>query len=414
MPKNKGQFSVIPSAKKGGRIRYDYLKNDLLLEAGQEVLEMLGIENKRRRTMMSRTLSDYDCEVSISYLSKIENGKIIPKYHVLKDFCAKNGISDEELNSMLIVNKNLRTAVDYFIKKNIKGIENLFINVRGFNNYKTNLLKLFYYYFEDDYEEICYLLNEISPIENKMNEFDHNIFLFFKMTYENHEKKYFDSLYVYLRSNKCDDDSLNFLLKKEYVKAILLSGASSGIDLYKDFIRSDYVFLNINDNDLKEAYDYALARQGLCSQKRVSDLSVINQIFYHYYAQESQELYDINQQELNDLERYYLFVFLKRKASAKELLTTLEDRVNSFDVIRDDVIINEDEMDDLEFYNFLVLKVGPLINQINDAIFLDNLIMKFIVYGMKVHKYRETINYIFLLIRRKEFYQNALKLGSTK
>ena len=127
--------------------KYDYIRNEWRLKVDDEILQMIGLELKRRRIMHSKNLNDYDCDVSISYLSKIENAKIIPKFSVLKDFCAQNGIQSDELNYMLQIDDRIKRVIDAIVENNKKYIQDEFFKVKIFNNYKFSLFKALYYYF---------------------------------------------------------------------------------------------------------------------------------------------------------------------------------------------------------------------------------------------------------------------------
>ena len=74
-----------------------------------EVIKMIGAEIKRRRIQMSRNLNDYDVGCSISYLSKMERGQIVPRYSSLEDATTKR-----LLEIKLIESANIEVS---FIKK---------------------------------------------------------------------------------------------------------------------------------------------------------------------------------------------------------------------------------------------------------------------------------------------------------
>ena len=93
------------------------MKKDDLKMVSKETMQVIGAELKRRRIYKATTLVNLSSICSISYISKIENGKIVPKYNVLRELCEEQGITREELNTLLEVD----TLID-------KCIEALFVN----------------------------------------------------------------------------------------------------------------------------------------------------------------------------------------------------------------------------------------------------------------------------------------------
>ena len=78
------------------------MKIDDLKMVSKETMQVIGAELKRRRIYKATTLVNLSSICSISYISKIENGKIIPKLHVLQELCEEQGISKEELDTLRI------------------------------------------------------------------------------------------------------------------------------------------------------------------------------------------------------------------------------------------------------------------------------------------------------------------------
>ena len=83
-----------------------------------EIVEIIGAELKRRRLANSITLEEFGCGCSISYHSKIENGKIIPKLSILRELCEKSGITEKELDSLITLDEKIAKVIEYIFWDN--------------------------------------------------------------------------------------------------------------------------------------------------------------------------------------------------------------------------------------------------------------------------------------------------------
>ena len=109
-----------------------------------EIMEIIGAELKRRRLRSAKTLEEFECGCSVSYLSKIENGKIIPKYTIMQELCEKSGITDEELEALATLDEKISFAIENIFWENYSEISKIYESVCMFDNYKTNLIKMIY------------------------------------------------------------------------------------------------------------------------------------------------------------------------------------------------------------------------------------------------------------------------------
>ena len=106
-------------------------------------LPMLRAHNATPYTQ-AKTLVNMSGICSVSYISKIENGKIIPKYSVLKELCEEQGITSEELDTLLNVDKLIEQTVETLFWNDRNKIGEIYSKVYTFDNYKVSFIKIIY------------------------------------------------------------------------------------------------------------------------------------------------------------------------------------------------------------------------------------------------------------------------------
>ena len=104
----------------------------------KETMQVIGAELKRRRLYKSTTLVNLSSICSISYISKIENGKIMPKYNVLRELCEEQGITNEELNTLLEVDLLIDRCIEALFTNDKKVIISIYDRICMLDNYKVN------------------------------------------------------------------------------------------------------------------------------------------------------------------------------------------------------------------------------------------------------------------------------------
>lgn len=212
-------------------------------------LKMLGTEFKRRRKNHSRTLDSMDCGCSISYLSKIENGKIKPKMEILQELCIEHGILQEELEIFLKIDENLKLCVKEWFDGKTTTLESIYNKFTNFDNYKVNLLMLFYEAKYMHWDILKDLIKSLSVIEKNMDQYDYEIFSYFKLLSYNHEKEYHKSYDVYMDVHNSLDPYLRALILKEYFISCSKCGLLDTTIIYNKLLDC---YLRLCSNNYKE------------------------------------------------------------------------------------------------------------------------------------------------------------------
>lgn len=391
-------------------IRYDYIKSDWKIKVDKVILEMIGIELKRRRMMQSKNLSDYNCEVSISYLSKIENAKIVPKYSVLKDFCSQNGISSKELEAMMEIDDKIKKIIDAIVENNRAFIDSEFMSAKAFNNYKFALYKGFYYYVNNDFDSLKSTLSEIVPIEKKLQNFDFNICLFFKMTMANNEKRFFDVVESYQLKKDFENTTLDLLIKREYVRAVLLSGFRDGIYLYRKFYEECYNNRELINQDFKDDLEYSLAiNSEKLSSKTISNLSIMNKIIYFHQIGDYKSLFDLSKKHLSPLERFYFLFYSRRFDEAEKTLEKISEELSQTDKMMAEVYILTYDLKNKDTFDLVYNKVSPLIHYLHNVFFIEYLIDVTFKTAIKWHRYKDATMFLYELSKRKRHFGELMR-----
>lgn len=106
---------------------------------------VVGTEIRDRRLSLSRTQSALSSELcSISYFSKIENNKIIPKIYYLKEICKRLDLKDEKIDILLNLDISLQKTVKFFLMGESNEIFKVKEEGAGLINYRYKIIELIY------------------------------------------------------------------------------------------------------------------------------------------------------------------------------------------------------------------------------------------------------------------------------
>lgn len=221
-----------------------------LTKVSKESIQIIGAELKRRRVNQSRTLINLSSVCSVSYISKIENGKIIPKLHVLRELCEEQGISKEELDTLLMVDSLIQKCIESLFWNNYKKIAEIYSSVCSFDNYKVNFIKTIYemtYYHWNTVEE---LLNSLYIIKNNINGNDYYIYNYLLMCYENAMCNYPKVYHLYTKMKHCKDNYVIALAAKEMFIAEAKYGLECPVLTYEEYNKKYVALFNYNNESM--------------------------------------------------------------------------------------------------------------------------------------------------------------------
>jgi len=216
----------------------------------RETIKIIGAELKRRRILRSRTLDSSQCGYSISYISKIENGKIVPKANILRELCLEQGISDEEITALINVDASIKKCIEALFWDNDNVISKIYDCINTFDNYKANLIKIMYEIRFLHWDKISHLLNSIKIIENNLEEKDYYLYIYLSIFLANKTYNYPKVYELYREMYHCKDDYLCALAAKEMFIAVCHFGLENPLYLYNDYNKKYTSLLNYKVQDM--------------------------------------------------------------------------------------------------------------------------------------------------------------------
>ncbi|MGM9969147.1 MAG: hypothetical protein ACI35S_01985 [Anaeroplasma sp.] len=150
------------------------------LNKEEDQYAVVGIELKNRRIALSRTLDGISYNTcSISYLSKIENNKIVPNQSYVRELCKKVELSTDKIDALLELKQTLKVAVIAFFNNDIERIIEISKDIDGLNNYRKKMINLIYHIMNKDMYNANKLMIEIIPLAASMVDYDLIIFCLF-------------------------------------------------------------------------------------------------------------------------------------------------------------------------------------------------------------------------------------------
>lgn len=151
---------------------------------------VIGIELKNRRVTLSRTLGAIAYKIcSVSYLSKIENNKIIPNNIFVREICSKLDLSSDKIEILLNLKEILQDCVRLFLSEDFDKIKKQCDDGAGLNNYRYKLISFIYHISILDLYKANEIYNSIIPLVSSMPMIDLVVLGVFSgiLHYHNHE-----------------------------------------------------------------------------------------------------------------------------------------------------------------------------------------------------------------------------------
>ncbi len=152
--------------------------------------QFVGAEIKNCRLKLSKTLDSIsNVNKSISYISKIENNRIVPNQSSLMELCNELLISSDDLESMSNFDDTLVMVLEAIYRKNSQVIELAFQQYSCFTNVRTQLMRGLYYFYNEDYRKLEETVEQLGKIEGCLNVDDYLIYVLIsvKMLIHNNE-----------------------------------------------------------------------------------------------------------------------------------------------------------------------------------------------------------------------------------
>ena len=342
-------------------------------------IKIIGAELKRRRVTRSKTLVNSSATCSISYISKIENGKIIPKLHILMDLCEEQGLSKKELETLLKVDELIEKSVEAMFWNNKEKITEIYNEICLFDNYKVNLIKTIYEMQFFHWSNVDMMLNSIYIIKDNLEEKDLYLFHYLQMCYSNFVNDYPNVYKLYTEFKFCKNEYLLALAAKEKFISVALYGLENPIYAYEEYCKKYIALFNYATTDMHQ-----LLIETLINQKVEFEENVKNELHPQQKLRYLLALQNID--EIEDFVKSYSLTPLEKLlvATAKNEYSTgekLYKKIQLHKLCAQDVIIanycnyiNKGNDDDLA--NFLTQVAFPYAIEKNDGILFKMFLIK--------------------------------------
>ena len=381
-----------------------------LLNLEPEVLGIIGVELKRRRLQQSRTLDSFACGCSISYISKIENGRINPKYSILQELCNEQGIAKEELDCLIKINSFIEQAIvstfygkHYELNESCEQFEN-------FDNYKVNLLRALNYLNYHDYDDAKKMIESLEYVVDKLVPLDFNIFIYLKMMLLINDYKFLDAHKLYFRLKAIDNKILNTMCYKAYFIALCNCGLENPTHYYAALCKKYNELLSVETNDVKKLYFETLVKLNYqLPEVIVGSMEIHYQIIYAYLHLDFEKLRKLYNLGLNAYDKLLIAMSLQEYEIAQKCLLELDySKLKE----KDNIIANLSkyiiEGHEMAMNQFIVNEAIPYAEERGDFSLLSFLVKFYSEKAMCTGKYKSVtsicISYFDLLEQYKRIY----------
>lgn len=182
--------------------------------------QFVGAEIKNCRLKLSKTLDSIaNVNKSISYISKIENNRIVPNESSLTELCNELSISNEDLENMNNFDSTLINVLDALYKGNGDFIEESYKKYASFTNIRTQLMNGLYYCYKNEYNVLEDIVEQLSKVEGCLNLDDYLIYIFLScvLLIKNNEILKAYKIIKYIIDSKEGIDEMICLFKVKYL-----------------------------------------------------------------------------------------------------------------------------------------------------------------------------------------------------
>lgn len=240
------------------------------------------LKHKRKKLHMTlKELTDGIC--SISYVSKIENNKLVPDMHIMKMLCEKVNIDYDDLisNDQTL---DLEKCIKCYFYHQYEEIEEAYHNLHDKYFFARNsLLKLIYYLTVRKFEEALKEIKGLEEVKNTLSTYELLLLMICNIEYNilTYQFKAARRYIKVIQNVEIDDQILkNFYLQQKFIVAINLRDYHKIHEYYKQIKLVDFPFKNLFN--IKLLYIEAFAEND-------DALNALNDVKYDYLPEEYYE-----------------------------------------------------------------------------------------------------------------------------
>ena len=153
-------------------------------------IRILGTEIKKARLENNQTLSQFAKEsLSVSYLSKLENGKVFASDFVLEEILSKIKINRDIFDNVDLYYHLLKQTIKLYFFDDPENIARIFNKINGMS-FDMKLIKFIYYIMTGDRYKSIDCSEKIYSIKETLTDLELECFLCFSLIFEINYKDY--------------------------------------------------------------------------------------------------------------------------------------------------------------------------------------------------------------------------------
>ena len=264
---------------------------------------VFGLEVKNRRFDLEMTLYNLSHDIcSMSYLSKIENNKIVPNEYCVSEICNKLDIDKKTLKAINSVEKNLLLLIKSYLYDEHNVIEQIYNDSRTLKSYASDIISFIYFISLKDVSKATKYFTKVNNLVSSMSNNELLIVSVFEAIYFYYNQDFKSSILILNHVDKfCFEEDIKVLSKIiRFYNLIAINSPMIGI-LYNEII----IYLTINTKyNLCEKINYSMAISILRSKDYDSFESFINKICNKKYIANLNILKFIIKNDIESLTKY--------------------------------------------------------------------------------------------------------------
>lgn len=203
--------------------------------------EIIGTEIKKRRIERNITQDKItQGKISVSYLSKIENGKIEPNEKYLKEILEEMQIDKNISNYFDIYLDLTNNMIKYFYLKDTKKVKDIY-NKTLLYEFDMILIKFIYFIYMNDLDKALDFYEKLYQIRKSLSDYELLTALIFMCEYEY-------KIFNYDGSNKLRLIINDLTINNKYLKYLFDFITFKLSLIFKDYLNSNKNFIKIIDN----------------------------------------------------------------------------------------------------------------------------------------------------------------------
>ncbi len=281
----------------------------------------IGTELKKKRIEKDKTLKEAtNGKMSISYLSKLENGKINVNEEYIYELLETMEINEDLGKYYKLYNEILIDIPKYYLEKDNNKINQIYKLIINVENFDFELIKMIIDCYNNEFSKIEFRINKLNNIKETMSEYELKIFFVFLQVYFIKINETHNALEMVKLINSLDiaDSYLKIIFNMNILKITYLMRRESYYKIQYDKVKDLLIKFNLYDILKKVNEEYVLEMckigQNILADnyfKNAADKFNLNYIKYQFYSKKYDEIKSVfheNEYLKNDINMLIIYL----------------------------------------------------------------------------------------------------------